>query len=95
MHDGLLIFLMALIAGGIVTFYWVLQRRREDSSKGESLGVLVAQFQKEITDLRSDLHQQVLDLSRQVNEQLNHNSRLLVQTHQGYSEAVGQVQHRL
>ena len=49
----------------------------------------------EITGLKSVLDTQILELSNQLNQQLHKNNQFLAQTHEGYREAVGQVQHRL
>ncbi len=48
-----------------------------------------------MADLRAGLQQQVLELSRQMNEQLRENTGFLIKSHQGYQDSVGKVQHRL
>jgi DNA recombination protein RmuC len=80
----------AVIAAAIL---WL--RRRLAIRKEESAAMLVLELQREMAALRSALQTQVLELSRQMNMQLENNTRFLRETHDGYSRAVGQVQHRL
>lgn len=85
------------ILGAAVTALLLFFRRgpRSSSENQEALTRLGMDLQKEITSLRSYFQDQVLGLSRQMNQQLEQNTRFLVESHKGYRETVGQVQHRL
>ncbi len=79
---------------GILMLSFLRSRSRRPSAE-ELVSRMMLEFQREINSLKTGLNTQVLELSRQMNEQLQQNNRFLNQTHQGYREAVGQVQHRL
>lgn len=90
---------LLLIFGGMAlsatVTYLLLRRTPKDTHEKETSERIMLQFQKEMNELRSGLKDQVLELSHRMNEHLEQNNRFLNQTHQGYSKAVGQVQHRL
>ena len=88
--------LLLVLAGIVLSAVVFLLLRRTHKGVDENVSErMMLQFQKEMNDLRSGLKDQVLDLSQRMNEHLERNSRFLNQSHQGYSQAVGQVQHRL
>ncbi len=86
--------LTALVSLAAFLLVWV-RRTPRPASDASVLTPLLSEMQREITNLRTSLQSQVLELSKQMNDQLTQNNRMLVETHQGYSKAVGQVQHRL
>lgn len=88
-----LLFIALLAVSALVTFLLLRQRNAPPAEDPVSLWML--QFQKEMTELRSSVKDQFLVLSQRMNEQLEQSNRFLNQTQQGYTQAVGQVQHRL
>jgi len=73
----------------------VFLQLKKNAQTGDSSAHILLEFQKEMSQLRSHLANQALELSRQMNEQLEKSSRFLQETQRGYSQTVGQVQHRL
>jgi DNA recombination protein RmuC len=90
---GWLLFFCGLMAG-IVTILALFVWRRNPNHDIE-LGNFFATIQREISDLRSSLNQQIIQVSDRMNAQLSQNAQFLSNTHQGYQETMGQVQHRL
>ncbi|MBI3314147.1 MAG: DNA recombination protein RmuC [Candidatus Omnitrophica bacterium] len=96
MNFLLLGMVLILTLGFSLAILFILRRQdRERNSSGDHAARLMLEFQREITSLRSSLSDQVLALSRQMNDQLTHNTSFLQKTQQSYNDAVGQVQHRL
>jgi DNA recombination protein RmuC len=93
--ESLLFFLIgaAVLAASFACF--VALRNRQPARDEEALKRLFLEFQQEMNGLRTSVNEQIVGLSRHVNEQLSQNHQVLVQSQQGYREAVGQVQHRL
>lgn len=86
-------FLFAAILGAVL--FRVFSGSARQKPEEDTTARLVVEFQREIATLRTSLNEQVLALSRQMNEQATQNTSFLQKTHQSYNEAVGQVQHRL
>jgi DNA recombination protein RmuC len=97
MADALIVFLGLLLTVFLGANIYLLRLLRKPAAPPaeDPMARFSADFQREITQLRSTVNDQILDLSRRVSDQLVQNNQLLLQSHQGYQEAVGQVQHRL
>lgn len=95
MISTLTVALFAVAAAVLAVAMYFLGRIRRPAPSPDPLMRLVGDFQRELTQLRAAVHQQMLDLSRQMSEQFKQNSQFLQQTHHDYSDAMGQVHHRL
>lgn len=94
---ALLFLLLGLLLGFLFLSFLYDRSGRKNSGPSieESISRVMLEFQREMGTLKSAMDSHVLDLSKQMNDQLEKNTHFLSQTHQGYREAVGQVQHRL
>ena len=86
---------LLIAAGSSVFCILTVLNNRSRQDAGDSMARVLTEFQREMSGLRSTMNDQILDLSRQMNDQLKQNNRFVMQSHQSYSETVGQVQHRL
>ncbi len=73
----------------------VLRKPAEKPREAEPVVPLLVEFQKELASLKGAMKDQSLELSRQVQEQFRQNQSFLQETHRGYTQAVGTIQHRL
>lgn len=87
--------LLSLVVVNAVLLLLFLKRKNSSPSPELPVPPSAAEFQKEMTGLRDVLNAQILQMSDQLNQQLHKNNQFLAQTHDGYRDAVGQVQHRL
>lgn len=87
--------LVLIGVAGVALTAWMVVRRVPAAPSGDPAERLRVEWQKEMADLRCALKEQFLEIAHQVNTHLEQNSRFLSQTHQNYTQAVGQVQHRL
>ncbi len=84
---------ICLIAGALFAAAW--RKQKPEPPQESPAAALALELQKEMASLRSSFQDQFLQLSRQMNSQLEHNTRFLQETHETYSKSVGQVERRL
>ncbi len=89
----LFLILVCLGLGTVLLLVWI--RRFSGRTAEETSGKMIMELQREMSALRGAIQEQMLQLSQQMNTQLEHNTRFLHNTHEQYSQTVGQVQHRL
>ncbi|HXV27779.1 MAG TPA: DNA recombination protein RmuC [bacterium] len=89
----LLLLFICLLLGGLL--FLILLKRLSGRAAEDTSVKMIMELQREMTNLRGSIQDQVVRLSQQMNTQLEHNTRFLQDTHEQYSRAVGQVQHRL
>ena len=80
---------------GAMLVFVFFQHSRQAASSGASVTRLMMDLERDMAAFRDHIQGQILGLSRQMNDQLAQNSRLLVESHQGYRDAVGKVENRL
>ena len=85
---------IAMTAITAVLCYLLISQKRQPNTQ-DVFPQLMSDFQRELGTLKESVYGQVRDLSKQMNDYQTENTRFLQKTHQGYSEAVGAVQHRL
>lgn len=85
-------FLCIVILAG--AFFWLLQSRKP-SQDPNAFTQIIVDIQKEMGSLKLTMQEQSVNLSRQLNSQLESQSRFLNEAHEGYNRTVGQVQFRL
>ncbi|MCM8775422.1 MAG: DNA recombination protein RmuC [Candidatus Omnitrophica bacterium] len=89
---------LCLMVGLLLTALFVavgVFTRRQGAAVTDATSRIMTDLQREIADLRTSLQTQVLEISRHMNEHLTQSTAVLQKTHQGYTDAVGQVHHRL
>lgn len=89
---AILVLALGLLVAGLIILAFLVMRRPAPEA---SLSPLVLELQRQLQALQNTLHDQVLQLSQQMNQQISRNTEFLQQTHQQYTETVGQLEHRL
>ena len=95
---AMLVLLIVILAAILIVLLAVLigsRKPRQDWTALEPVTRLVTDFQRELTELRSTLNNQMLQLSHQMNAQLQRHSDFLKGTHEDYRSTMGQVQNHL
>lgn len=91
--EALLILIGGIAIGAVLFFAFMNLQPR--SASDPNISQIMVEMQREMTNLQSTMQNQILELSRQMNAQLENNNRFLRETQDGYSRTVGQIQHRL
>lgn len=94
--DLLIAVLLFLTLAALGAVLFVLTRRpAEKVREPEPVLPLLVEFQKDLAALKGAMKDQSLELSKQVQEQFRQNQTFLQETHRGYTQSVGTIQHRL
>ncbi|MDD5216539.1 MAG: DNA recombination protein RmuC [Candidatus Omnitrophica bacterium] len=89
-----IILAMGLAVGIFAFLLWFFKRHAKSDSDRSTVEMLMA-LQKDLVDLRGSMHDQSINISKQMQSQLEQNTRFLQETHSGFNQTVNQVQHRL
>lgn len=82
---------LAVIAGGLL---WYISRKNEERYEGKYSESLL-KFQQELHSSQSSMQDRILDLSKQMNEQMSQNAQILQKGQISYQHVMSDVQHRL
>ena len=91
MACALILVVLAALAFG----FWVWKQRPAQAPATDAVLPLLMDLKSEMGALRTRFGDQVADLNRQMNTQMQENVRYLQQSHDGFHKTVGEVQGRL
>jgi len=93
MLNTLLFISFGILVGLLITVFILWQRQKSNQTQGAF--PLMMDLQNQIASMRSDLQNQVIELSRQMSAQWQDSAKYLQKNQEGFNNTIGNVQDRL